>query len=217
MGNSKDLTGERIGMLTLVKRKREKNRTYYYCKCDCGNSKWIRADCLKTTRSCGCLSKGTQFKEKIAINEKFGRLTVVEKTNKKASNGSIIYKCKCDCGNIVECSIGLLRSGRVKSCGCLFREITSEKSKKLIMKLVEKNIINHVNVPAISRKKLLSTNTSGVTGVTWDKKREKWASQICFQNKTYNLGRYDNKEDAIKARKEAERKLFKPFLESLEE
>ena len=39
---AKDLTGKKIGKLTLKERKRENNRTYYYCKCDCGNSLWIR-------------------------------------------------------------------------------------------------------------------------------------------------------------------------------
>lgn len=213
----KDLTGERIGMLTLVKRKRENNRTYYFCECDCGNSKWIRVDSLKVVKSCGCLAAATQFKEKPAVNKKFGRLEVIEKTDKKALNGSLIYKCKCDCGNIVECSIGDLRSGRVRSCGCLFKEIVSKRSKETIKDLIKKNIIDNVNVPAISREKRLSTNTSGTTGVTWDKKREKWVAQIVFKNRHYYLGRYDFKEDAIKARKEAEEKLFKPFLESLKE
>ena len=35
---AKDLTGNKIGKLLLTERKRENNRTYYYCKCDCGNS-----------------------------------------------------------------------------------------------------------------------------------------------------------------------------------
>ena len=58
-------------------------------------------------------------------------------------------------------------------------------------------------------------NTSGYKGVLWDSERKKWKAEIIFQKKKYFLGRYDKKEDAIKARKEAEEKLHKEFLRSL--
>jgi hypothetical protein len=32
------------------------------------------------------------------IGKKYGRLLVLEKTDKKISNGTYIYKCRCDCG-----------------------------------------------------------------------------------------------------------------------
>ena len=52
-----------------------------------------------------------------AVGNKFGRLTIIEKTDKR--NGrNLIYKCQCDCGNIVE-----VPSNRIgiytNSCGCL--------------------------------------------------------------------------------------------------
>lgn len=56
--------------------------------------------------------------------------------------------------------------------------------------------------------KICSTNTSGVTGVCWDKSRNKWFAQITVNNKNIHLGRFDNFEDAVKARKEAEEKYF---------
>lgn len=31
--------------------------------------------------------------------QRFGQLLVIEKTDKRANDGSIIWKCKCDCGN----------------------------------------------------------------------------------------------------------------------
>ena len=37
-----------------------------------------------------------------------------------------------------------------------------------------------------------------------------------IQKKKYYLGRYEKKEDAIKARKDAEEKLHKEFLRNLE-
>lgn len=45
-----------------------------------------------------------------------------------------------------------------------------------------------------------STNTSGVTGVTWNKERCKWVAQIHIFGKGINLGRFDDKHDAIAAR-----------------
>lgn len=46
-------------------------------------------------------------------------------------------------------------------------------------------------------------NKSGVVGVKWD--RGKWLATISLNGKNRNLGRFVDKEDAIAARKEAER------------
>lgn len=47
-------------------------------------------------------------------------------------------------------------------------------------------------------------NTSGVSGVSWHKKIEKWCARIGVDNKMINLGCFTDKKDAIKARLEAE-------------
>ena len=51
-------------------------------------------------------------------------------------------------------------------------------------------------------------NTSGVTGVSWDKAENKWKAQIGINNKMIHLGRFDNFDEAVKARQEAEQKYF---------
>lgn len=58
----KDLSGEKIGKLTVLKRDNSKPHengqfAYWICRCECGNIKSIRGDHLrdKTTQSCGCL------------------------------------------------------------------------------------------------------------------------------------------------------------------
>lgn len=61
--------------------------------------------------------------------------------------------------------------------------------------------------------KIRSTNTSGTTGVWFDKSRGKWSAEIMFKKKKYFLGRYDKKEDAIAIRKVAEEEIFGSFLE----
>ena len=49
-----------------------------------------------------------------------------------------------------------------------------------------------------------SINVSGYTGVSYDTNRGKWKASISVNNRTVNLGRFDNIEDAINARKNAE-------------
>lgn len=53
-----------------------------------------------------------------------------------------------------------------------------------------------------------ANNTSGFTGVVWDKSRNKWAAQITVKRKVIHIGRFHSKEDAIIARKSAEEKYY---------
>ena len=50
-------------------------------------------------------------------------------------------------------------------------------------------------------------NTSGVTGVGWDKKKQRWYARITVNAKGRFLGYFDNIPDAAAARKAAERAL----------
>lgn len=55
---------------------------------------------------------------------------------------------------------------------------------------------------------LQKNNTSGHIGVSWSVERGKWQAYIKHQGERIPLGRFTNLEDAIAARKEAERSLF---------
>tara|TARA_R110001606_G_scaffold123926_5_gene257224 strand:+ start:704 stop:1204 length:501 start_codon:yes stop_codon:yes gene_type:complete len=57
---------------------------------------------------------------------------------------------------------------------------------------------NHKNI------KTPSHNTSGHTGVSWNKAISKWAAYISIGGKQEGLGVFTNKEDAIKVRAAAE-------------
>ena len=48
------------------------------------------------------------------------------------------------------------------------------------------------------------TNTSGICGVSWNKKKQKWAAYIVLRGRQTGLGLFDNIEDAAAARKAAE-------------
>lgn len=72
-----------------------------------------------------------------------------------------------------------------------------------------KNNLRLVNRIQNSQNSVLSiNNTSGIKGVDWDKQREKWRARISINKKRIILGWFDNKEDAIKARKNAEKEFY---------
>jgi len=54
-------------------------------------------------------------------------------------------------------------------------------------------------------------NTSGVKGVSWDKKNSKWLAQISVNGKQMNLGRFATKEEAAAAHKSAAKVLHGSF------
>ena len=56
--------------------------------------------------------------------QKFGRLVALEPTEKK-KGGAIVWRCRCDCGNIHYSTSHNLRYN-ILSCGCLQRERASE-------------------------------------------------------------------------------------------
>lgn len=56
-----------------------------------------------------------------------------------------------------------------------------------------------------------ASNTSGVTGVFYDKERDKWVASITYNNKRLLLGRFTLKKDAVEARLAKESELFKEF------
>ena len=59
------------------------------------------------------------------MNQKFNYLTVIGR-DKNSNEGRAMWICRCDCGNIKTVCGKDLRSGRVKSCGCLQKRKTSE-------------------------------------------------------------------------------------------
>lgn len=59
--------------------------------------------------------------------------------------------------------------------------------------------------------KISKNNKSGYVGVIKIKSTSKWKAYINVNYKQINLGHHENKEDAIKARKEAEIKYFGEF------
>lgn len=156
------------------------------CKCvKCGRIKEFSVYKLvnNTISRCECQSSAYKL-----LNNKIGLLTVIGVVNGKC-------KCKCECGNEIIVTVSDLCWRR--SCGCM-GDIEETKHTKLTW------VVNN-------GQKLRSDNTSGVRGVL--RANGKWGARITFQKETYWLGTFDEKKDAIAARKEAEYHLYRDFLE----
>ena len=90
--------------------------------------------------------------------ERFGRLTVIQSEGKNRW-GSYMWLCECDCGNTKILDGSELRRGNVRSCGCLSREMASERFikhgysrtkiysewKKMIQRCGDNNSYNRLN------------------------------------------------------------------------
>jgi uncharacterized protein HemY len=59
-----------------------------------------------------------------------------------------------------------------------------------------------------------SNNTSGNTGVSFDKKLQKWKAHIKIDGIVKHLGYFKDKDDAVEARIKAVNSLFKEFAHS---
>ena len=136
----KDLTNQKFGRLTPIKKgKKDKaQHQYWICKCDCGNVVEVNSDNLRRglTQSCGCLHSETthELRFKDITGQRFGKLIALSYCIK---NQKAYWTCKCDCGNVVEVCISNLSNGHTQSCGCINYSI----GEKNIIKILEDNNI----------------------------------------------------------------------------
>lgn len=61
------------------------------------------------------------MRQKDVRGQRFGRLVAIEPTAERR-NGCVVWHCKCDCGNDVYMSLGVLQGKTTKSCGCVRKE-----------------------------------------------------------------------------------------------
>jgi hypothetical protein len=207
----------------------------------------------------------------------FGRWTVIRNSGDKSKSGDILWECRCDCGNNKLVGGAFLRGGKSKSCGCLNRDLSCQRSKRhneynllgdygvgvtsqgkqfkfdlddfdrikeycwtygkngylftykhgkalflhrLIMQVSLFGVyVDHINHDTLDNRKInlrMCTNAQNsfnknVKGYCWDKNRNKWKVAIKAYGKRIMIGRFDTEEEAVKARKEAEKKYFGEF------
>lgn len=192
-----DLIGKRFGKLTVEERtdQRRRGAVLWKCQCDCGNI------CLKPTSelnaglavSCGCAWR----QPAVRTGDRFGRLTALEPTGKRRGK-SVVWKCQCECGKILEVRATLLQSGHTKSCGCMKAELDQGKILRNLT-YQDDTCIEFLKKIAIPTK----SNSTDVRGVVL-LKDGRYQAGLTFRKKRYYLGRFDTLEEAAGARKKAE-------------
>lgn len=131
MKKIRDLSGQIFEDLTAIRPhgKDKFGRFKWECLCKCGKTTVVQSGNLisKTTKSCGCRLNKRSSNFKNEINKKYGNLFVIELIKK---DNKTYYECLCDCGEKKIVWSQHLRSGKVKSCGCLKKSIKNDKITK---------------------------------------------------------------------------------------
>ena len=208
-----DLTGKKFWKLTVIKRSKKRSKSghvLWECKCDCGNITEVTSGRLVTghTISCGCAKKGVNAID--IAGKRFGRLIALSPTNKRLVN-SIIWRCQCDCGNICDVAAINLRKGATKSCGCLASEVHSV-SVSTARDLRKEYYVDGTDAIYLSQVTTTANNTSGYTGISYDRSVNVWKAHITFKGQRYYLGSAHCPEDLIEIRNDAKKHLHGDFL-----
>ena len=204
---AENLTGRKFGLLTVIERvENRKDRTCWRCLCECGNEKTATAHDLKAgkVKSCGCLRHARHTRYRDLTGERIGRLTVLRPTSDRDKKGSVIWECKCDCGNTVCFSEDQLKHGHCKSCGCLRNELRKDIHNQL-------HLVDGTCVEMLEKRKHRKDNTSGFRGV-YKLKDGGYRASIGFRGKRYHLGMFTDFNEAVEARINAERLTHDKFV-----
>ena len=228
----KDLTGKIFSKLIVQRQGPDliqggKRRAAWYCKCMCGNPEelLISGDCLKSghTKSCGCIHKDFFSKNNIYdLSGEYGICIM-------ADGNKFIFDLE-DYDKIKSYSWHL--SGREYIGATIYYYINNKRIKytlmvhRLIMGIQDISwkecVVDHINGNVFDNRKCnlrvvtqlqnamnqkkSKNNTSGVTGVY--KQKDRWCAHIKINGEDMFLGIYDDFNDAVKARKDAEEKYF---------
>ena len=219
--------GDKFGMLTVTDitiNPKNKNRVYH-CVCECGERVTRTRAGLVDAKfpNCGCRHESPAISAEMQsmIGKTYGNLTVVDVKRGKdipelhlpeghLELNKVFAVCKCNvCRGISYPRATALRTGAIKNCRhnqdvnlCKGRDVWKENS------VYGTNLISIGGNRSVNKN-----NTSGCNGVSYHEKNRKWRAYITFQHKQYYLGMYENIEDAIAARKEAEERIYGNFLE----
>lgn len=209
MSEREDIIGKKYGMLTVeapATPLAQKNKRWL-CRCECGNTTVVYESNLKQlhTTSCGCK------KSRDLTGRTFGKLTVVGRSDKRNSRGARTtpqWECRCECGAITYKATDTLTNPDLSMCAVCAGKYAASKARDAA------GFVEGTQLAKIRDMTPSAANTSGVRGVYYESKFDRWRAQIVFKRKRYYLGTYKNKEDAIKARQRAEEEFFGEFLET---
>ena len=200
---SHDLTGKVFGDLTVLgvaQHQRKNGGVWWTCTCACGREYDVPGTLLVTGRRTHCNDNAHKnyFKKDIT-GQKFNLLTAMYPLEERGKRKSVMWHCRCECGNEVDVPYNQLVHCNMVSCGCK----KAEHDKNLGAYLTH---AGGTSIDLLKSKKVPANSTTGVRGVYLIK--GKYVAKIVFQGKAYFLGSFYDFDDAVQARKEAEETLF---------
>lgn len=124
-----DLTGQQFGQWTVLCRAESTSSgmARWKCQCACGTSRVVLGANLTRglSKSCGCYNaEALSNRTKDLTNMRFGRWTVISKT--ESQRGATMWLCRCDCGTEQTINGNNLVRGKSQSCGCYNSEKAAE-------------------------------------------------------------------------------------------
>lgn len=221
-----NLTGRTFGDLTVLDidyEKSTKAKIYWNCLCKCGNTISVSGGHLKRgTSSCGCKQKETTRKlfKKYNIYDLSKEYGVGYTTN---TNKEFYFDLK-DYDKIKkfawrESTLGYLISYDKDKIIVYFHRLIMNPDKDCEVDHINHNKLDNRkdNLRVCSRLQNshnrgdIVTNTSGFRGVQWEKRFNRWRSRIKVNGKDIHLGLFEDYDEAVNARKEAEIKYYGEF------
>lgn len=144
-------------------------------------------------------------------SKRFGKLTVIKRAG-KTKNDNALWLCKCDCGETTIAMGTSLRRGDTVSCGC-DKAKQIDHARKILM---TDKTIDGVNVPLMT-KKVRTDSATGIKGVHKRNRKGKitYEVSIAIKGKRKYLGTFNKIDDAIAARKKAEKIYIDPVVKRI--
>lgn len=225
MRDKTDHSGEVHGRLTLLSK--NENRQEYWCSCSCGrytkdNPKLVRYQRMVngSIKSCGCYNRERSSRMISEYNKSLIRGNTYDLSGEYGigytSNGEEFYFDLEDYDKIKDYTrfinsgyVRTKRDGRVIKLHkllCEGEEIDHFNRNKLDNRKSNLRPITHKQ--NMLNRSIAVNNTSGVTGVSFNKSHNKWYANISENGNRHSLGYFDNFDDAVAARKAAEEKYF---------
>lgn len=200
---SHNLTGQVFGELTVLGRSEHQPKNggiWWHCSCACGNTYDVSGTLLVNGKRTHCPDRCHERNYALAdiTGQKFRMLTALYPTEQRDAKGSVIWHCRCDCGNEVDVSYNSLMYTHIQSCGCKKKEHDQELG----------GFLTHIagtSMEMLKSKKIPTNNTTGTKGVYLI--RGKYVAKIVLQKKAYYLGTYNTLEEAAEARRKGEELL----------
>ena len=143
--------------------------------------------------------------------QRFGKLTALAPAEN--IGGCTAWLCRCDCGQETVVITKRLRDGHRTSCGCDNENFGKPPN---VAGRASLTYVDGTCVEMIRAGTVRCNNTSGVPGVNWVARKQRWQASICFKGTRHYLGSYKELSEAVQARKRAEEELYLPFLEQFE-